>query len=98
MKRALGVKKVRLAGEDELREEFGAQPGAAYPFGFAPAVPILIDPAIYDEEWLLFSAALPTVTLQIRGTDLRAVFDSLPNPTYEPEPATTSVEDRREQR
>ncbi|HEU5424756.1 MAG TPA: YbaK/EbsC family protein [Nitrolancea sp.] len=79
MKRALGVRKLRVASADELRAGFAAEPGAAYPFGFAAEVPILVDPAIYDEDWLLFSAALPTVTLRIRGRDLRRLFAGLAN-------------------
>ncbi|HET7037345.1 MAG TPA: YbaK/EbsC family protein, partial [Thermomicrobiaceae bacterium] len=74
-----GVRTLRIASAEELREGFAAEPGAAYPFGFAAEVPIAVDPAIYDEEWLLFSAALPTVTVQIRGRDLRRVFAALAN-------------------
>ena len=83
MKRRLGVRSVRIAASDELREAFGAQPGAAYPFGFAAEVPILVDTRLYHEDWLLFSAALPTVTFQLRGADLPRVFESLPNAVHE---------------
>ncbi len=67
------MKKAPVASGDDLLAQFGAQPGAAYPFGFADDVPILIDPVIYDEDWMLFSAPPPTVTLQFRGRDLRAL-------------------------
>jgi Ala-tRNA(Pro) deacylase len=83
VRQALGVKKVRVASADDLRDRFAAQPGAAYPFGFDDDIPILVDPAIYAEEWMLFSAPLPTVTLQIRGRDLRHLLEALPNEVVE---------------
>ena len=75
----LGARKVRLATADELRTHFGAEPGNAYPFGFAADVRILVDPALYALEWVLFSPALHTATIQVRGADLPRVFRNLPN-------------------
>ncbi len=83
MKQLLGVRKVRLATVDELRETFGAEPGCAYPFGFDSDIPIVLDRTIYDEEWLLFSAALSTTTIQLRGHDLRSFVGHLPNQTID---------------
>jgi hypothetical protein len=64
-------------------ERFAAEPGAAYPFGFDETIPIYVDPAVYDEEWLLLSLVLPTETVQIRGADIRKVFASVANPVEE---------------
>ena len=75
----LGARKVRLASAEELRAHFGAEPGNAYPFGFAANVRILVDPALYEQEWLLFSPALHTATVQIRGRDLPRASRALPN-------------------
>ncbi len=79
----LGVRKVRLATPDELRTHLAAEPGNAYPFGFDSSVRIIVDPAVYAEEWLLFSPALATVTVQVRGRDLRWLFRGLSNLTEE---------------
>jgi Ala-tRNA(Pro) deacylase len=79
----LGGGKVRLATPSELRDHFGAEPGCAYPFGFAPDIPILVDPAIFEPEWLLFSPAVPTATVQVRTRDLRRLYAALPNPVAE---------------
>ena len=79
----LSVRKVRLATPKELRRHFGAEPGNAYPFGFDAAVRIIVDPVVYAEEWLLFSPALSTATVQVRGRDLARLFRGLPNPTAE---------------
>lgn len=83
VKRLLDVTKLRLATAEELRDRFGAEPSCDYPFGFAPEIPIVIDVAIYDEDWLLFSPALPTTTIQLRGRDLHALTAGLPNPILE---------------
>lgn len=79
----LGVKKIKLATAEELKEHFGAEPGCAYPFGFAEIVPIYVDPIIYEQEWLLFSPVLPTRTIQASGQDLKRVFQNLPNKVAE---------------
>ena len=79
----LGGPKPKIVGDEELGERFAAEPGAAYPFGFADDVAIYVDPAIYAEEWLLLSLVLPTETVQIRGEDIRKIFDSVPNTVEE---------------
>ena len=79
----LGGPKPKIVGNEEMWERFAAEPGAAYPFGFADDVPIYVDPAIYAEEWLLMSLVLPTETVQIRGEDIRKVFASIPNTVEE---------------
>lgn len=83
IKSHLGVLKVKLASGEELGEHFGAVPGCAYPFGFDSRFAIFVDPAIYDLDWLLFSPALPTATVQAKGNHLKKLFQSLPNKTEE---------------
>jgi len=75
----LKINKLRLATPQELKEEFGAEPGCAYPFGFSKEIPIFIDPIIYNQSWLLFSPFLPDRTIQIKAMDLKKVFDNLDN-------------------
>jgi Ala-tRNA(Pro) deacylase len=79
MKKHLGVKKLRMATDAELEEYFGAEPGNAYPFGFGEDIRIMVDPDIYQQEWLLFSPCRPNATVQVRARDLENVFTSLPN-------------------
>ncbi len=83
IKEKLGVSKVRLSTPEELSEYFGAKPGCAYPFGFDAQYDIYVDPKIYEQEWLLFSPVVPTQTVQAKGSDLKRVFDSLPNKVLE---------------
>ncbi|MEW5805502.1 MAG: YbaK/EbsC family protein [Patescibacteria group bacterium] len=83
VKKVLDVSKIRLAIPEELKETFGTEPGCAYPFGFDEDIKIFIDPDIYKQEWFLFSPVLPTRTVQVRGVDLKKVFDNLKNSVQE---------------
>lgn len=83
IKEKLGVGKIRLATPEELREYFGAEPGCAYPFGFDESIEIFVDPKIYEVEWFLFSPLYPTKTIQVKGADLKKVFDKLENKVSE---------------
>jgi Ala-tRNA(Pro) deacylase len=79
----VGGPKPRIMGAEALWEQFAAEPGAAYPFGFDPGITIFVDPAVYKQEWVLMSLVLPTETVQVRGEDVRKVFDHIPNPVEE---------------
>jgi len=79
----LKCKKVRLASKEELKDHFDAEPGCAYPFGFESIIPIYVDPQIYAQEWFLFSPAVSTKTIQVRGADLKTIFEMLRNPVAE---------------
>lgn len=83
IKEKLKAGKVRLANPEELKEYFGAEPGCAYPFGFDKSIDIFVDPKIYEVEWFLFSPLYPTKTIQIKGKDLKPIFDKLDNSVSE---------------
>lgn len=83
IKEKLGVKKIRLATPEELKEYFGAEPGCAYPFGFDSKYDVYVDPKIYEQEWFLFSPVLPKKTIQAKGSDLKKVYSSLENKVEE---------------
>jgi len=86
IKRLTGARSARLATPDTLMDRLGAVPGSAYPFGFDASVPIVVDPALYTIDQLLFSPALPTVTFQISGADLQRILASIANPVFEVAP------------
>jgi len=83
IKEKLNVSKVRLSTPEELSEYFGTKPGCAYPFGFDPQYNIYVDPLIYEQEWMLFSPMIATETVQIKGPNLKKVFNSLENKVQE---------------
>jgi Ala-tRNA(Pro) deacylase len=80
IKDTLGLRKVRLVGGDELKEHFNAEPGCAYPFGYDESVPLFVDPIVFEQEWTLFSPGMTTRTIQVKGFDLKKVFDLVENP------------------
>lgn len=94
LRRLLGTGKQRLATPDDLARHFATVPGAAYPFGFDDAIPLVVDPLTFDEAQLLYGMPDPTTTLQIPGLAFRALVDFLPNPvfTLESIPATRKRE------
>ena len=83
IKDTLNVSKVRLAIPEELKENFGAEPGCAYPFGFSKDINVFVDPTIYEQDWFLFSPVLSTKTVQAKGSDLKKVFSNLENKVTE---------------
>lgn len=83
MRAHLGGPKPKLVTDDDLREHFGAEPGNAYPLGFDSAIPVAVDPEVFAQEWVVFSPAVPTETVQVRGEDLRGVYALLGNPLEE---------------
>lgn len=83
VKRLTGARSVRLATADVMMERLGAVPGSAYPFGFDASIPIVVDPALFEIDQLLFSPALPTVTIQISGSNLRRLLFAAGNPVLE---------------
>ena len=66
IKEKLNVNKISLASPEELKKYFGAEPGCAYPFGF-------------NESFDLFSPLYPTKTIQVKGLDLKKVFENSGN-------------------
>lgn len=83
MRAHLGGPKPKMVTDEDLRTHFGAEPGNAYPLGFDAAIPVLVDPDVFAQEWVLFSPAVPTETVQVRGEDLRAAYVLLGNPLQE---------------
>jgi hypothetical protein len=83
IKGSLNIKKISLALPQDLMANFGAKPGCAYPFGFDSKYKIFVNPAIYDQEWFLFSPLFPDKTIQITGSSLKTVFQQLSNSVTE---------------
>jgi hypothetical protein len=79
IKSYLKLEKLTLATREELKEQFSAEPGCMYPFGFDRFILILVNPILYNEEWLLFSPALPSNTIQLKGQNLKPILHNLKN-------------------
>lgn len=76
--KALGVKEVRLAKEEQFAGAFpGCEVGAMPPFGNLYDVPVYVDTALAEDETIVFRAGTHTDTISLRYAD----FARLVNPT-----------------
>jgi Ala-tRNA(Pro) deacylase len=68
--RAVGVAKVELAGENELRAAFpDCEVGAMPPFGNLYGVPMCVDTHLAEDEFIVFAAGTHTTTIKVRYAD-----------------------------
>ena len=71
--RALGDPHATLASEGEIRSAYPAyELGALPPLGSLLDVPMLVDPAVFDHEMVVFAAGRQTESLRVRTEDLFA--------------------------
>ncbi|WP_282793602.1 YbaK/EbsC family protein [Streptomyces sp. CC224B] len=76
---ALG-EKFSIASGEELRSVTGCVPGCAVPFGLPPQVTLLLDSAVGQERWLIFSPGPPTETIEVEASDWAALVSKTGNP------------------
>lgn len=69
LKAYLAVKKVIFAPLDKAREVSGCEIGAIPPFCFNPAMKLIVDPGIKDNEEIVFNAGLLTKSIFMKLTD-----------------------------
>ncbi len=71
--------KLKLASKERIQEITKAVPGCVSPFGFNDTISTIVDEAIFESEFLLFSAGAPNNTVEVSSKDLRKIFENLPN-------------------
>jgi Ala-tRNA(Pro) deacylase len=70
VKASLGAKEVRLATEDEFVSRFpGCEIGAMPPFGNLFDVPVIVDPALEQDEFIYFNAGNHVQTVRMKYQD-----------------------------
>ena len=66
----LGAREVRLATEDEFLSRFpDCEIGAMPPFGHLFDLPVYVDPAVTENEWIYFNAGNHVQTVRLRYRD-----------------------------
>ena len=66
----LGVKKARLANEDEFTDRFpGCEIGAMPPFGNLYDLPVYVDKSLAEDETIVFEAGTHTDTMSMKYAD-----------------------------
>lgn len=79
-KHEFGSKDIRFASQEEITPLLGATIGSIPPFGFENAsIPLFVDTEIFSHEFFVFNPGVPTKSIQIKTTDLKKIYESLPN-------------------
>jgi len=81
--KALLGKRPSICDDQQMSEITGCVAGAVCPFTLPQDVPIVVDSRLHQEDEILYTPARPDITFSIKGTDLKTVLNSLPNPIHE---------------
>lgn len=80
-KKEFWSKDIRFATKEELFDLLEANIWSVPPFWFSSSnLPIYIDQEIFEHEYFIFNPSVPTRSIQIKTSDLKQIYDSLPNP------------------
>ncbi len=71
LRRHLGVSRVTMAGEDEVRQVTGAPVGAVGPFGLPRPVRILADRGVFASDEISIGSGLRGTAILLKSADLR---------------------------
>lgn len=70
LKKILGVKKVDMVKEVDIKKVFKSKPGALIPFAKMHKVPVYIDKALLKSKSIIMSSGSYTESLKVRANDL----------------------------
>ncbi len=74
VKQSLGANEVRLATEDEFISRFpDCEIGAMPPFGNLFGLPVYVDPALEQDEFIFFNAGNHVQTIRLRYKDFERI-------------------------
>ena len=69
LKRILGVKSLRFATPDEVKEKTGCEAGGVPPFPNIFGIDLLVDKSVVENEYMAFNAGERTKSLRIKTQD-----------------------------
>jgi len=72
---ALGVKKVKLASPEEVKEELGIEIGAVSPFGYEGNYPVVFDKALLEQQELFINPGVHDRTIKLNPNDLQGMIE-----------------------
>lgn len=80
LKKELGVKNLRFAAPDEVKEVMGCEIGACYPFGNLLGMEMLVDERFIKNEMISFNPGVHDKSIKIKWEDyFRAVKPKMVN-------------------
>jgi len=69
LKNILGIKKIRFATTEEVREKMGCEVGACYPFGNIINLKTYVDESLSKNKLISFNPGLHTCSIEIQWND-----------------------------
>lgn len=72
----LGVRKLRFATPEEVKEVMGVDVGACYPFGQLIGIKMLVDETLDENEWVVFSPGVHDKHIGMKWQDYKKVVDA----------------------
>jgi prolyl-tRNA editing enzyme YbaK/EbsC (Cys-tRNA(Pro) deacylase) len=73
VRREMGVRKASFARADPVRELTGMEIGGVTPFGLPAGMPILVDAAVMEPEWIVLGGGNRSSKLRMAPDALRAL-------------------------
>tara|TARA_Y100000310_G_scaffold345531_1_gene466124 strand:- start:43696 stop:44163 length:468 start_codon:yes stop_codon:yes gene_type:complete len=67
------ARKIRFATKNELIQLTGLVPGAVPPFGEIISIPMLVDKALFEEEYMAFNAGTLTDSVKMKTADFNRI-------------------------
>lgn len=68
-----------IASDEELVQHTGCVPQCACPLGHAEAITLVIDEAIFQHDYLIYSPGPPDRSLEVATAELARLLPTLPN-------------------
>lgn len=69
LKKILGVKSLRFATSEEVKEKTGCEPGGFPPFAHVFGLNLVVDKSIFENEFMAFNAGERTKSLKMETED-----------------------------
>jgi Ala-tRNA(Pro) deacylase len=76
-KKILQASEVNFAKENEVVEQTGCEPGGVPPFGHKNKLAVLVDPKIFEQDFLEFNAGLKTKSVRVGSKQLKKALDAI---------------------
>ncbi|MBI2146120.1 hypothetical protein HYU22_02160 [Candidatus Woesearchaeota archaeon] len=74
LKKILHTRNLRFATPDELHEKTGCEKGAVPPFGELVGLPIIVDGALFEEEYMAFNAGSLEKSIKMKTADYQKII------------------------
>lgn len=74
LKEILNIKKIRMATLEELKEHTSCDKGAVPPFGHLVNTNMIVDSALFEEEYMAFNAGSLTISIKMKTQDYKNII------------------------